>query len=165
MAMAAASISRRTFVVASVLGVLSARAQAIDTIELYVESDDDFLAFKPTELSCPAGARVRLTFHHAGRRVQQKHDWVLLEPETADAFMEAVLKAGEAHGWMPPHDPRVIAATPQIDPGESVTIEFTAPSPGDYPYVCTFAGHGDVMRGVLHVLPPSDAPSPETPVR
>ena len=76
---------------------------------------------------------------------------MLLQPGTADAFMEAVLEAGEANGWMPPNDPRVIAATPQIGPGESVTIEFTAPSPGDYPFVCTFAGHGDVMRGVLHV--------------
>jgi azurin len=120
-------------------------------VNLYIESDGDFLAFKPTELTCPAGANVDLTFHHAGRRIQQKHDWVLLEPNTADAFMEAVLQAGEKHSWMPRHDPRVIAATPQIRPGESVTIEFTAPSPGAYPFVCTFAGHGEVMRGMLHV--------------
>ena len=121
------------------------------TVSLYVASDGDFLAFKPAELTCPAGAHVKLTFHHAGRRVQQKHDWVLLKPGTADAFMQAVLEAGEKDNWMPPDDPRVLAATPQIDPGESVTIEFTAPPPGDYPFVCTYAGHGDVMRGVLHV--------------
>ena len=121
------------------------------TVSLYVASDGDFLAFKPDELTCPAGAHVQLTFHHAGRRVQQKHDWVLLRPGTADAFMQAVLAAGEKDNWMPPDDPRVLAATPQIDPGESVTIEFTAPPPGDYPFVCTYTGHGDVMRGVLHV--------------
>ena len=121
------------------------------TVSLYVASDGDFLAFKPDELTCPAGAHVKLTFHHAGRRVQQKHDWVLLKPGTADAFMRAVLAAGQKDNWMPPDDPRVLAATPQIDPGESVTIEFTAPPPGDYPFVCTYTGHGDVMRGVLHV--------------
>jgi azurin len=119
---------------------------------LYVESDGDFLAFKPDELTCPSGARVTLTFHHAGERVDQMHDWVLLKPGAADAFMDAVMQAGEAHGWMPPNDPRVLAATPTIDRGQSVTITFTAPAPGDYPFVCTYAGHGYDMRGVLHVL-------------
>ena len=144
-------LSRRGFVFVSLFAPLASRAQTRPTVDLYIESDGDFLAFKPTDLNCPAGAHVELTFHHAGQRIQQQHDWVLLQPGTADAFMEAVLEAGEANGWMPPNDPRVIAATPQIGPGESVTIEFTAPSPGDYPFVCTFAGHGDVMRGVLHV--------------
>jgi azurin len=144
-------VSRREFVVAVVLLPTAIFADMPATVSLYVASDGDFLAFKPAELTCPAGARVRLTFHHAGRRVQQKHDWVLLKPGTADAFMQAVLAAGQKDNWMPPDDPRVLAATPQIDPGESVTIEFTAPPPGDYPFVCTYTGHGDVMRGVLHV--------------
>jgi azurin len=144
-------VSRREFVVAVVLLPTAIFADMPATVSLYVASDGDFLAFKPAELTCPAGARVSLTFHHAGRRVQQKHDWVLLKPGTADAFMQAVLAAGEKDDWMPPDDPRVLAATPQIDPGESVTIEFTAPPPGDYPFVCTYTGHGDVMRGVLHV--------------
>ena len=26
-------------------------------------------------------------------------------------------------------------------------------TPGDYPYVCTFPGHGVMMRGVMHVKP------------
>ena len=144
-------VSRRGFVVAVALFPTAIFADTPATVSLYVASDGDFLAFKPDELTCPAGAHVQLTFHHAGRRVQQKHDWVLLRPGTADAFMQAVLAAGEKDNWMPPDDPRVLAATPQIDPGESVTIEFTAPPPGDYPFVCTYTGHGDGMRGVLHV--------------
>ena len=111
--------------------------------------DGDFLAFKPTELTCPAGAHVTLTFHHAGQRVQQQHDWVLLKPGTADDFMEAVLRAGEANHWMPPHDSRVIVATPQIGPGEFVTVEFTAPAPGVYYFRCD--AHPDTMRGTLVV--------------
>lgn len=144
-------LSRRAFVAASALAPLVAVADAPPTVELYIQSDGDFLAFKPEELTCSAGAHVALTFHHAGQRIQQQHDWVLLQPGTADAFMEDVLAAGEKNDWMPPNDTRVIAATPQIGPGESVMIEFTAPAPGDYPFVCTFEGHGAVMRGVLHV--------------
>jgi azurin len=147
-----ALLGRRMVFVAPLLVPFASSGQTVTCVNLRIETDDDFLAFNPTELSCPAGAHARLTFHHAGARIQQEHDWVLLEPGTADAFMAAVYEAGEAHGWMPPHDPRVIAATPQIGPGASVTIEFTAPPPGDYPFVCTFAGHGEVMRGVLHVV-------------
>ena len=145
-------VGRRTLVLAPLFLPFASYGETPTPVDLYVESDGDFLAFKPTELICPAGAQVTLTFHHAGARIQQEHDWVLLEPGTADAFMAAVLEAGEANGWMPPNDPRVLAATPQIGPGESVTIEFTASLPGDYPFVCTFAGHGEVMRGVLHVV-------------
>jgi azurin len=145
-------LSRRALIALAFLAPLSSQAQKATVVTLHVESDGDFLAFKPTELTSPAGAHVSLTFHHAGQRIQQQHDWVLLQPGTADAFMAAVLRAGEAHDWMPPNDSRVIAATPQIGPGESVTIEFTAPPPGDYPFVCTYAGHGEVMRGVLHVV-------------
>jgi azurin len=144
-------ISRRGFMAASLALSAAGLAATPATVKIYVETDGDFLAFKPAELICPTGAHVELTFHHAGSRIQQKHDWVLLKPGTADAFMEAVLDAGAEHDWMPPDDPRVIAATPEIDPGESVTIEFTAPAPGDYPFVCTYTGHGEVMRGVLHV--------------
>ena len=142
---------RRAVIVMPLLVPLAAYAQSPTSVDLYVASDGDFLAFKPNELTCPAGAHVKLTFHHSGQHIEQNHDWVLLGPGTADAFMKDVLKAGEANDWMPPDDPRVIAATPQIGPGESVTIEFTAPPPGDYPFVCTFEGHGEVMRGVLHV--------------
>jgi azurin len=144
-------LSRRGFVASWFLVPVAIYGDESNAVELYIETDGEFLAFKPTELTCPAAAHVTLTFHHAGRRIQQQHDWVLLEPGTADAFMQAVLKAGEKNDWMPPHDPRVIAATPQIGPGESTTIEFTAPPSGDYPFVCTFAGHGEVMRGTLHV--------------
>ena len=30
-------------------------------VDLYIESDGDFLAFKPDTLTCPSGATVRLT--------------------------------------------------------------------------------------------------------
>jgi azurin len=52
---------------------------------------------------------------------------------------------------MPPHDKRVLAATPLCGPGKTAMVEFTAPAPGDYPFLCSYAGHGEEMRGMLHV--------------
>jgi azurin len=139
-----------------VLLILSALAVAAETkpVVLTVETDGEFLAFKPEELTVPAGAPVRLVFRHTGRRIQQNHNWVLVKPGTADAFDDAALAAGASHGWMPPGDPRLIAATAAASPGRQVVVDFIAPAPGDYPFLCTQEGHGFEMRGVLHVVAP-----------
>ena len=51
-----------------------------------------------------------------------------------------------------PDIPEVLAATPQVAPGRKYTLYMTAPEkPGDYPYVCTYPGHGQIMFGNLKV--------------
>ena len=41
--------------------------------------------------------------------------------------------------------------TKLLQPSQSDTIEFTAPTPAEYPYLCTFPGHWMLMRGVMTV--------------
>ena len=115
-------------------------------VDLYVATDGDFIAFKPDTLTCPAGAHVRLTFHHAGRLVTVRHNWLLTRAEQLEALSKDL---GANDGVVAPNDPRVITATPLCDKGESVMVEFTAPPPGDYPFLCST--HPDDMRGILHV--------------
>jgi uncharacterized cupredoxin-like copper-binding protein len=52
-----------------------------------------------------------------------------------------------------PHDMRINdQQTPNIDPGESATLEVTFTKPGKYPYLCTIPGHAEAgMKGVLTV--------------
>ena len=53
-----------------------------------------------------------------------------------------------------PEIPEVLAATPQVAPGRQFVLYLTVPEePGDYPYVCTYPGHGQIMRGVFTVTP------------
>lgn len=115
-------------------------------VDLYIESDGDFLAFRPDTLTCPTGVLVRLTFHHAGKIISARHDWVLVYPGQLDAVTKDSLADD---GVLPTDDPRVIAATPLCDRGQSVTTQFTAPKPGDYPFLCST--HPEDMRGILHV--------------
>ena len=118
--------------------------------DLYIESDGDFLAFRPDTLTCPAGARIRLTFHHTGRFLSAVHNWVLVYPNQ----MEAVDKSAEKQdGNVSPDDPRVVAVAPMCGKGETVTTEFTAPPPGEYPFFCSTPGHAEDMNGILHVTP------------
>lgn len=130
-----------------------ADSEAASPIVLRVASEGEFLAFEPTELTCPTGARVRLIFRHTGQRLPQEHNWVLVLPGTSEAVMQAGMAAGQKAGYVPPGDARVLAATPMCGRGQEAVIEFTAPPPGDYPFLCTFPGHGAVMRGTLTTTP------------
>ncbi len=126
-------------------------ATASATVELQVTTEGEFLAFTPTELTCPAGAHVRLLFKHGGQRIPQKHNWVLVLPGTEQAVEKAGTAAGETAGWLARPDRDVLAATPLCSPAGEAVIEFTAPGPGDYPFICTTPGHAAEMHGTLHV--------------
>lgn len=115
-------------------------------VDLYIESDGDFLAFRPDTLTCPTGALVHLTFHHAGRIISARHDWMLTYPDKLEALSK---DAEDDDGILPKDDPRIIVATPLCDRGGTVTAEFIAPPPGDYPFLCST--HPEDMRGILHV--------------
>ena len=57
-----------------------------------------------------------------------------------------------------PDSPLVLQATRLLQRGESVDLDFSAPSePGEYSFVCTFPGHWVRMYGVMLVVPSLDA--------
>jgi azurin len=122
-------------------------------VDLTIETDGDLLAFKPTELTCPTGAHVRLTFFHTGKYIHQEHDWVLTIPGATAAVAKDGLGAGEGVGYVPRGDKRVLAFTPLCGKGRHVSIEFIAPAAGNYPFMCSYPGHDEFMRGVLIVTP------------
>ncbi len=104
-------------------------------------------------ITVKAGQPVVLTLENPDI---MQHNLVICKPGTA----EKVGKAADALARDPkaveknyvPQMPEVLAATKLVNPGESFTLEFVAPSqPGDYPFVCTFPGHWSIMRGVMRV--------------
>ena len=138
------------FPLALLVGCKSKQASGQQVVDILIESDGDFLAFRPDELTCPTGALVRLTFHHKGRFLSALHNWVLVLPNQ----MEAVDKDAEkTNGMVSLDDARVIAAVPMCGKGESVSTQFIAPAPGDYPFFCSTPGHAIDMNGILHVTP------------
>ena len=124
---------------------------ALPVVQLQVQSNGDPLEFTPKALQCAAGTHVRLLFHHTGHYVNFTHNWVLLRPGTYDAVIAASEAAGEERGWLPAHHPGIIAATPMCGRGQVVAVEFDAPPPGRYLYICTTPGHAQSMWGVLTI--------------
>ena len=117
-----------------------------------IQPDGDMLAFKTTEFSVRAGEEVTLVFQNTAKSAAMSHNVLVLK--TTDAVNrvgQASMAAGPARDYIPDDD-AIIAATPLAAPGETVQVTFTAPAePGDYPYICTFAGHYMAMRGTMKV--------------
>lgn len=113
------------------------------------------MKFSTTELRAKAGERISLTFANPD---VMPHNWSLLASgsleRVGDLVNKFVADPRAVGRQYVPETPEVLAYTDIVMPGASFTIHFNAPSkPGDYPYICTFPGHWQVMNGVLHVEP------------
>lgn len=114
----------------------------------------DALLYDRTELAVVAGHPVELVFDNVDI---MPHNVVL----TAQGALATVGMAAEAMASAPeawernfvPDLPEVLQATGLLQPGQSETLFFDAPTEvGDYPFVCTFPGHWVRMNGVMHVV-------------
>ena len=69
--------------------------------------------------------------------------------------IDAVLKLGDKGvkmDWEPKGHPRILASSGMVQPGKEVTFYFKTPKvEGDYPYICTFPGHYQLMNGVMGI--------------
>jgi azurin len=124
-------------------------------VEVQIGSDDR-MQYDVRLFTVPSGQTVRLTLRHDGRLPveQMGHNVVILtEGEDAVSFGREAQRGGNlANHYLPEAmRDRVIAFTAMIGGGQTDTIEFEAPEPGRYPFVCTFPGHFSLMRGVMIV--------------
>lgn len=111
---------------------------------------NDQMKFNKSEIRVKAGQKVKLTLKHVGSMpvTTMGHNWTLL---TKDADMATVGQAAAlaADNDYIPADmtDKIIVHTKMLGGGESDTIEFDAPEPGTYIFMCTFPGHYALMNG------------------
>ena len=120
-----------------------------DGLSLGTPNSDD-LVYDTESLTAKAGETVTVTFNN--NAITQQHNWVLVQPGTKDDVALAGLTEVDTD-WLKPGDPNVIASIRLLDPGESVSVTFTAPPAGNYQFVCTFPGHNPTMYGKFEVTP------------
>ena len=125
-------------------------AQAVD-VELVVVAARNAMRYETTRVEAPAGATVRLVLdNRTTTSPSMLHNAVVLQP---DADVDAIGREAAGLEDFVPDDPDVIAATPITRPGGRTAVVFTMPPPGVYPFVCTYPGHYQFMRGELVSLP------------
>ena len=119
--------------------------EAIVTIE-----GNDQMKYNKSEIRVKAGQKVKLTLKHVGKMEKSVmgHNWALL---TKDADMAAVGQASATAvdtDYIPADmKDKFIVHTKMLGGGESDSIEFMAPEPGTYTFMCTFPGHYALMQG------------------
>jgi azurin len=122
------------------------------TFYIQIGTSPSIPGFDTPDFTVQPGAIVSLTLrNNSTPELNYRHSWVLTVPGRQGAVANAADRAGPLQGYIP-NTPDILARTRMLDPGESETILFRAPTtPGDYPYICTFPGHAEAMNGVMLV--------------
>jgi azurin len=122
--------------------------------EMTMTPDGNQMLFEQTEFTVAPGQTVRITFQNTATMPGMSHNVVFVNAEEdINPVGQAAMSASDTEYVPTSEAKRIIAYTPLAEPGETVTVEFTAPStPGDYPYICTFPGHYMMMQGTMHVV-------------
>ena len=133
---------------------VAAPAASADVIEILIKPDpSNPLAYDRKSFSVKAGQKVKLTFENNHPTVPQPHNLVIGVPNSKDKILAAAMQLaadpqGMAKGYIP-ESADILFHTKLLMPGQTEVLEFTAPAAGQYPYVCTFPGHGILMNGVM----------------
>ncbi len=133
--------------------VATASAKPAQHVEIEISSVANTMTYDKAKLSVPTGAEVHLTITNHATMATLPHNWVLVKKGTEASVAAAGLKLGEPAGYIDVRDKDMLEHTPLAKPGEKADLTFTAPEPGDYPYICTVPGHYMMMKGVLTVTP------------
>lgn len=119
-----------------------------------IESDDA-LRYAPNNIEIPLACKAfTVTLKHTGRlpKLAMGHNWVLAKLSDLDGVARTGMLAGADHHYIDPKDTRVLAHTGVVGGGESTSVTFNVARlvPSErYGFVCTFAGHSPLMRGVI----------------
>jgi azurin len=114
------------------------------------------LKYDQSELTVAPNQLVEIVFTNPDA---MQHNFVLAAANALDVVGAAAdtlsqSPAGLSQNYVP-EIPQVLFSTKLVDPGQTVTFQFKAPSdPGRYPYLCTFPAHWRVMNGILNVVQP-----------
>ena len=117
-----------------------------------ISTIEDKMLYDIKEFNVETGKSVILTFKN---KDFPPHNLLIVKPGKADEVANLAIALGNdgfGKQWRP-DTPMILWGSTMIDYDEETVISFTAPTPGDYPYVCTFPGHAMMMRGVMKVTP------------
>jgi azurin len=118
---------------------------------------NDTMRYNGNHFSVHAGQPVRIELKNTGHtsRDVMAHNVVILQPGADAAVFDQAAATAKAEGYVGAGQLNaVVAHTPLAGPGQTVQVEFTAPVPGEYPFLCTFPGHFVAgMRGTMTATP------------
>lgn len=133
---------------------VSKASKSANTVVINMKVLEHAMKFDKASFTVKAGQTVILNLDNPDF---MQHNLVISKPGTMNKVGDAAdVLARDPNGaekQYVPKMPEVLFATKLLNPEESTTLKFTAPStPGNYPYLCTFPGHWRIMNGVMKVV-------------
>ncbi len=120
-------------------------------------SADDAMRFNGNRFTVHAGQPVRIELTNKGHRAKEEmaHNFVILQSGAHVSTFNLSSALAKATDYLPPDQmDQIFAHTDLAGPGQTVAVEFTAPAPGQYPFLCNFPGHYAAgMKGTMTVVP------------
>lgn len=101
-------------------------------------------------ISVNAGSWVRINLINKGVDPAMIHNILIVNYNKRSEVATAAIEVGPELDYIP-RSKDVIAGSKQANPGETVTLEFEAPSKGNYEFFCSYPGHSSKMRGYFFV--------------
>lgn len=128
-------------------------AAEVEKIEV---TGNDQMQYNIKLFEVSAGQKVVLSFKHIGQlpALAMGHNLVILKAGIAVPTFATKCAPAKDTGYIPQDEEskkEMVAHTKMLGGGESHEITFTAPAPGDYPFICSFPGHFAIMQGVMKV--------------
>ena len=121
--------------------------------ELTIEATDA-MQYTTKKFTVTAGQKVKLTLKHIGKMPKDVmgHNVVILKAGVDVAAFAGAAQVAAKDGYIPKDKAdQILAHTSLIGGGESATVEFVAPEPGTYTYICSYSGHWYMMKGEMVV--------------
>lgn len=109
------------------------------------------IRFEPDSFSIPSGASVKINLVNQSEHPSMFHNMVICTFGKTSEIGFKGIQAGKKNDFVPPNNANVLANSTVLNPGDSTSFDFTAPSAGKFSYVCTFPGHYSIMKGVLSI--------------
>jgi len=120
--------------------------------EVVIQPVGDQMKFASEEFTVQSGSKVRLVMDNVATLDAMQHNIVILSPGSdINTVGAAAIQAGPDNDYVPADNENILFYTAIAGPGEQTVVEFTAPAPGEYPFICTFPGHYSLMKGVMIV--------------
>jgi azurin len=118
---------------------------------------DDNMHFNGVRFTVTSGQPVRIELKNIGQNppAVMAHNVVVLKSGSDPESFSFAAAQAKGQAYLPPAlMSEVLAFTAFASPEETVQATFTAPAPGEYPFLCTFPGHFAAgMHGVMIVKP------------
>ena len=121
-----------------------------DKFKIIISSVKDKMMYDVKEFSVETGRLVSLQFVN---KDLAPHNLLIVKPGKADEVSNLAISLAEdgpKKEWRP-DTPLILWGSKMINQNQSDEIIFNAPDPGIYPFICTYPGHSQMMRGIMKV--------------